>query len=118
VKRSSSATLLVVSKPRTAAAGADLGALRRRLAGTTTREAVLADLLEDDLREAQVALSDVAAWLAGADRALSDPRSGEGDLLALANGDGPLERLAYLETTVSWLRRRVGQLAVRLPRDG
>jgi hypothetical protein len=117
VKRSSSTTLALASHPRVAAAEGDLGALRRRVTGLTTREAVLADLLEDDLREAQGALSDVAAWLAGADRALSDPRCGKGDLLALAGGDGPLERLAYLETTVCWLRRRLGQLAVRLPRE-
>jgi hypothetical protein len=115
VKRSSTAALTLVAARRTPPPEPGLDALRRR-AGATAREAVLTDLLEDDLREAQDALADVAAWLQAASRSLTDPRCGRLDLVALAHADGAQDRLAYLETTLGWVRRRAGQLAARWPR--
>jgi hypothetical protein len=115
VKRSATAALRLVPARHAPPPDPRLDALRRR-AGATAREAVLTDLLEDDLREAQDALADVAAWLQAASRSLADPRCGRMDLVALARAEGAQDRLAYLETTLGWVRRRAGQLAARWPR--
>ena len=108
--RGSTAAVAVVERATT---GMDV--LRRRLVGTTAHEAVLADFLEDDLREAQGALASLTGWVASVAEALGDPRATGRELLALAAGDGPFEDLEYLRTTALSLRRRLAQLAVRLP---
>jgi hypothetical protein len=95
----------------------DLNALRRRLAGAgaAAQEAVLVDFLEDDLREAEGALGVVTDYVASIESALRDARVGRKDLLALALGGGPVEQIEYLTTTLASLRRRLAQIAVRLP---
>lgn len=100
------------------ATAADLMALRRRLRGATAQEAVALDFLEDDLREAEAALGAVTDWLGGVEEALRDPRAGRRDLLALAIGGGPLEKIEYLGAMVASVRRRLGQVAGRLPEPG
>ena len=98
-----------------AAPASDLRALRRRLTGCTAQETVLADFLEDDLREAQGSLSSLTAWVGSVNGALRDRAASRHDLLALALAEGPLEDLEYLHATVLSLRRRLAQIAVRLP---
>jgi len=93
----------------------DLAALRRRIAGATAAEAVILDFLEDDLREAEGALGEVTDYLGAVEEALRDPRAGRRDLLALAAGRGPVERIEYLAAMLESLRRRLGQVALRLP---
>ncbi len=95
----------------------DLDGLRRRLAGAgaSAQEAVLVDFLEDDLREAEGALGIVTDYVGSIENALRDPRAGRRDLLALALGGGPVEQIEYLSTTLASLRRRLAQIAVRLP---
>jgi hypothetical protein len=98
-----------------APAPSELLALRRRLAGCTAQEAVLADFLEDDLREAEGALTSLTAWVGGVNGSLRDRAASRHDLLAMALAEGPLDDLEYLHATVLSLRRRLAQIAVRLP---
>jgi hypothetical protein len=116
--RSSSLALAVArpARPRQRAAVQDeLAGLRRRLATYTTREAVLADLAEDDLSEARQALDALCGWMQALGGALRDPGSTRHALLALALAEEPLEDVAYLEATLLSLRRRLGAVASRLP---
>lgn len=89
-------------------------ALRRRLAGSTAREHVVFDFLEDDLREARAALAAVAAWVANVEAALSDPDPTQARLLPLALGGGPAERIEHLSSSLASVRRRVAQVAARM----
>jgi hypothetical protein len=95
--------------------GADaVEALRRRLAGSTAREHVVLDFLEDDLREAREALGAVAAYVDGVEAALADPALPQERLLALALGGGPAERAERLASALGDLRRRLAQVVARL----
>jgi hypothetical protein len=94
---------------------ADLAALRRRLAGATAQEAVVLDFLEDDLHEAEAALGAVTDYLGAVEEALRDARAGRRDLLALAAGCGTGEKIEYLGAMVESVRRRLAQVAARLP---
>ena len=97
---------------RTTAPG-DLSGLRRRLAGATAREAVLVDFLEDDLREAEAALGEVAGWLDAVQDALHDARAGRERLSAVVARD-PGDAVEYLAGTLDSVRRRIGQVAAGL----
>lgn len=94
---------------------ADLAPLRRRLATATSQDAVAVDALEDDLREAEAALGAVTDWLGAVEEALRDPRVGRRDLLAMALGGSPVERIEYLGSAVQNIRRRLAQVGTRLP---
>jgi len=94
---------------------ADLASLRSRLASATSQDAVAVDALEDDLREAESALGAVTDWLGAVEEALRDPRVGKRDLLAMALGGSPVERIEYLGSTVQAIRRRLAQVGTRLP---
>jgi hypothetical protein len=89
-------------------------ALRRRLAGTTAREHVVLDFLEDDLREARGALAAVAAYVANLEAALADPAPSREALLTLALGGGPAARVDYLQAMLASARRRLAQVAARM----
>jgi hypothetical protein len=89
-------------------------ALRRRLAGSTAREHVVLDFLEDDLREAREILEAVAAWVEGAESALADPDVSPERLLALALGGGVVERADALAGAVASVRRRIAQVVARM----
>ncbi len=102
-----------VELPR--ATHADLASLRRRLLAATTQDAVAVDALEDDLREAEAALGAVTDWLGAVEEGLRDPRVGKRDLLAMALGGSPVERIEYLGSTVQAIRRRLAQVSARLP---
>jgi len=97
------------------ATAADLALLRRRLSGATAQESVVLDFLEDDLREAEAALGAVTDYLGGVEEALRDSRAGRRDLLALAVGGGTAEKIEYLGAMVASVRRRLVQVAARLP---
>jgi hypothetical protein len=89
-------------------------ALRRRLAGSTAREHVVLDFLEDDLREVRSALASVAAYVANVEAALSDRAPSQQRFLSLALGGGPAERIDALGTALSSVRRRLAQVAARM----
>jgi endo-alpha-1,4-polygalactosaminidase (GH114 family) len=89
-------------------------ALRRRLAGSTAREHVVLDFLSDDLREARDALGAVSAYVSAVERTLSDGRTSQDRLMALAMGGGPVEQLEYLSTVLLSVRRRLAQVAARM----
>ncbi|HVP67469.1 MAG TPA: hypothetical protein VMT17_09425 [Anaeromyxobacteraceae bacterium] len=93
-----------------------LGGLRSRLAGTSGRDALLLDFLEDDLAEGRRALREVATWLDRAERALDDGATGRQALLAIALSRGPDEGIERLAGAVGNLRRRIAQVSARLSR--
>jgi hypothetical protein len=110
MKRSALAVAPAVETIETSA----VDALRRRLAGTTAREHVVLDFLEDDLREARAAMAGVAAFLADVEVALGDETPSPERLSALARAADPLERVDYLQTVLASLRRRLSQMAARM----
>jgi hypothetical protein len=99
--------------PRRTSDGA-VDALRARLAGTTAREHVVLDFLEDDLREARAALAALAAYVANVEAALSDGEPSQQRILAVALGGKPAERIEELSDAVASVRRRLAQVAVRM----
>lgn len=88
-------------------------ALRRRL-GSTAREHVVLDFLEDDLREARAALAGVAAWVANVEGALAEGSSTQDRILSLALGGRPGERIEELSHAIASVRRRLAQVAARM----
>jgi hypothetical protein len=88
--------------------------LRRRLAGSTAREHVVLDFLEDDLREARAALAGVTAFLDEVEAALGGEAPSPDRLCALAGASHPLERVDYLQTVLASVRRRLSQVAARM----
>ncbi|HTN53187.1 MAG TPA: hypothetical protein VML50_12335 [Anaeromyxobacter sp.] len=119
MKRTTAAVAVVVptapaaSSPREPDPAGAVEALRARLAGTTAREHVVLDFLEDDLREVRTALSAVAAYVANVEAALGEGEPSGERLLSLARV-GPWERLDYLSTVLASVRRRLAQVAVRM----
>jgi hypothetical protein len=91
-----------------------VGALRRRLAGSSAKDHVVLDFLDDDLREARGALAAVASWVANVEAALADGDAPQERLLSLASGGGPAERVDDLATLLASLRRRLAQVAARM----
>ncbi|HSN15177.1 MAG TPA: hypothetical protein VLT61_11130 [Anaeromyxobacteraceae bacterium] len=89
-------------------------ALRSRLAGSTAREHVVLDFLSDDLREARDAMGAVAAYVEAVEKTLSDGRTSQDRLMALAMGGGPIDQLEYLTTVLMSVRRRLAQVAARM----
>lgn len=94
-------------------AALDLSGLRRRLSGATARETVAVDFLEDDLREAECALGELAGWLDAVKDALDDARCGGERLAAVARHD-PSPRVDDLEGALARVRRRIAQVAAGL----
>ena len=105
------ATVSAVEPPRRADA---VDALRQRLAGSTAREHVVLDFLSDDLREAREAMGAVAAYVEAVEKTLSDGRTSQDRLMALAMGGGPINELEYLSTVLLNVRRRLAQVAARM----
>lgn len=104
------------AEPEAHAAVVDEGAidaLRRRL-GTTAREHVVLDFLEDDLREARAALAGVAAWVANVEGALAEGSPSQQRILSLALGGRPGERIDELSQAIASVRRRLAQVAARM----
>jgi hypothetical protein len=102
-----------VAAPAGAGDGA-VDALRRRLGGGTSREHVVLDFLEDDLREARTALTGVAAWLANVEIALGEGSPSKYQILALALGGKPGDRVEELSSALASVRRRLAQVAARM----
>jgi hypothetical protein len=107
---------VVVPSAAPPAAPAEEGAvdaLRRRL-GSTAREHVVLDFLEDDLREARAALAGVAAWVANVEGALAEGAPSQQRILSLALGGRPGERIEELSQAIASVRRRLAQVAARM----
>lgn len=93
-----------------------LDPLRRKLAGATAREAVLVDFLEDDLREAEDAVAELAGWLAAVGARVRDPEVSRHELMALAARSPGADGAEYLGDVLANVRRRIVQVAVSLGR--
>jgi hypothetical protein len=115
VKRTALALTEISVEP--SRAGRSLDPLRRRLlsAGGTSREAVLADLLEDDLDETAAALAALERYVDVVRAELCEARGGGRRLLALTQRADPAPAVDRLDTTLANLRKRMAQLARRLP---
>jgi hypothetical protein len=100
-----------VDRPADVAA---VDALRRRLASGTARDHVVLDFLEDDLREARTALAGVASWLANVEIALGEGSPSKYQILALALGGKPTDRIDELTSALASVRRRLAQVAARM----
>jgi hypothetical protein len=115
MKGTSTATILA---PAPAVADAEargaVEALRRRLAGTTAREHVVLDFLEDDLRETRAALAAVGAYLDALEGALSRETPTAERLLGLARAVEPVDRADALQNGLASVRRRLSQVAARM----
>ncbi len=109
MKRTAVAVALAPAHATTA-----VDSLRRRLAGSTAREHVVLDFLEDDLREARGALAGVTDFLDQVDAALREEAPSPERLAALAGAIGPAERIDYLQTVLVSVRRRLSQVAARM----
>jgi hypothetical protein len=118
VKRAATAATSVVESAAVAAPSRDLDPLRRRLAGATAREAVLVDFLEDDLREAEAAVAELAEWLAAVGARVRDPEVTRHDLMALAARSQGSDGTEYLGGVLANVRRRIAQVAISLERAG
>jgi hypothetical protein len=118
VKRSATAAAAVVEGAAIAASSRDLDPLRRRLAGATAREAVLVDFLEDDLREAEAAVAELADWLGAVGASVRDPDVTRHDLMALAARSQGSDGAEYLGDVLANVRRRIAQVAISLGRAG
>lgn len=94
-------------------------AARRLLARLPPREdsRVLVDFLEDDLREGFDAIADVEAHFVEVLAALRDEQITPLSLLDASEDLRVLQRLEYLLTVVSQLRRRLSQAAGRVRRS-
>ena len=101
--------------PAGPAAPRDLSGLRRRLANATAREVVVVDFLEDDLRETEAALGEVAGWLDAVQDALADPASSRERFATLAVRD-PSDAVDALAVSLLGVRRRLAQVAAGLGR--
>ncbi len=106
--------LAVAASEKSPTAEGAVDALRRRLAGTTAREHVVLDFLEDDLREVRTALAAVVSYVANVEAALTDGDPSQHRLLSLALGGGPGDRIEDLSSAVSSVRRRLAQVAARM----
>jgi hypothetical protein len=100
--------------PRAPAADGAVEALRQRLAGSTAREHVVLDFLEDDLRETRTALAAVVAYMANVERALRAELPDPGELLALARSVDPAAHAEELQAGLANVRRRLAQVAARM----
>ena len=89
-------------------------ALRARLAGSTAREHVVLDFLEDDLREVRAALAAVVAYVANVEAALADGEPSQQRLLSVALGGKPGDRIEELAAAIASVRRRLAQVAARM----
>ena len=88
-------------------------ALRQRLAGTTAREHVVLDFLEDDLRETRAALAAVVGYLAEVEGALAREPTAD-RLLGLARAVEPVSQVDVLQNALASVRRRLSQVAARM----
>jgi hypothetical protein len=114
MKRTSAAAVAVVTESPARADDGAVDALRSRLAGSTAREHVVLDFLEDDLHEVRSALAAVVAYVANVEAALADGEPSQQRFLSLALGGKPGERIEELAAAVASVRRRLAQVAARM----
>ena len=93
---------------------AAVAGVRRRLFRKSHTDQVAADLIEDDLREAVGAFSEVGSFLSDLLDALAGNASAA-DLVAAGDDGAIQDQLEYLSRIVRSLRRRIALLAARRP---
>ena len=93
-----------------------IGVLRARIRGNGASDLVLAELIEDDLRQARIALHEVHEFLDGAIEVLGTPDACAADVIDASNTSAALDACERLESLLPAVRRRLGQVALRLTR--
>jgi hypothetical protein len=113
---SRSAAVVLDVPVEVARGGRRLDRLRRRLAasGATCEEAVVMDLLDDDLEEARSAVDLISEYIGRVEAALRDGRAARRELVALALSDDPAGEADRLHGSLASLRRRLARVASRL----
>ena len=93
-----------------------LSVLRKRIQGNGASDLVLADLLEDDLRQARIALHEVAEFLDSTIETVGDPQASAASVITASDTTAALHAVDRLAEVIPGLRRRLGQVALRLTR--
>jgi hypothetical protein len=111
-----SAAAVVEIPVEVARSGRRVDRLRRRLAasGATTEEAVVLDLLDDDLEQARGAVDVISEYITRVETALREGRATRRDLVALALTGDPPGQADHLHGALASLRRRLARVAARL----
>lgn len=93
-----------------------ISVLRHRIRGNGASDLVLAELVEDDLRQARVALHAIDEFLDDAIEAVGCPSATPADLIDVSDTSAALDACERLENLLPGIRRRLGQVALRLTR--
>jgi len=93
-----------------------MSVLRTRIHGNGASDLVLAELIEDDLRQARIALHRIHDFLDDAVAVVGEPEASPADLVDAADTTRALEACEELESLMPAIRRRLGQVALRLVR--
>lgn len=101
---------------REAAVGHAVELVRARVADRASHETLLADFLEDDLRECRRALEEVDGWYDELLELLADPGTQAFRLIDHADDPAVLEQVEYLMTCLSNLQKRLRRVAAGTPR--
>jgi hypothetical protein len=96
---------------------AAIAGVRRRLFRRNDTDQVIADFVEDDLREGVRAFSEVESFLVDLLEALAGDAPSI-DLIAAADDAAAQQQLEYLAGLFASLRRRVGYIAARPAAEG
>jgi kynureninase len=92
--------------------------LRARIFGNGASDLVVADLLEDDLRQARLALSALSEFLDDTLSIVGDAESRPSQFVAVADTAEALQAVDRLAELLPAVRRRLGQVALRLAKRG
>lgn len=93
-----------------------ISVLRHRIRGNGASDLVLAELVEDDLRQARIALHAIEEFLDDAIDAVGCPTATPADLIDVSDTTGAMDACEALENLLPGIRRRLGQVALRLTR--
>jgi hypothetical protein len=95
---------------------AAISVLRQRIHGNGASDLVVAELIEDDLRQAQIAIQELASFVDGAVEAMGTADASPADLVDISDTGAALDACEKLESLLPSIRRRLGQVALRLTR--
>jgi hypothetical protein len=90
--------------------------LRTRIRGNGASDLVIADLFEDDLRQARISMASVQAFVDQVVEVLSNTEASPSDLIAASDTSEALASLDKLLQLLPAIRRRLGQAALKLSR--
>jgi hypothetical protein len=93
-----------------------IATLRARIHGNGASDLVLAELLEDDLRQSRIAVQAITEFLDETVEVIGRPGSSAANVVDASDPAAALEACEQLESLLPAVRRRLGQVALRLTR--